>query len=56
MLHLARKAFHSAPPPISLLRVDSSKALQSELLENAMAGDVIEGTGALRKLRRHEPL
>jgi len=30
-------------------------ALQTALLENPEAGDVIEGTGGLRKLRRADP-
>lgn len=31
------------------------RALQTVLLENPEAGDVIEGTGGLRKLRRADP-
>lgn len=31
------------------------RALQAALLENPEAGDVIEGTGGLRKLRRADP-
>ena len=31
------------------------RALQNELLRNPEAGDVIEGTGGLRKLRQSDP-
>lgn len=47
-------------PPFERLRVsylddDAYRALQNELLANPIAGDVIEGTGGLRKLRRPDP-
>ncbi len=34
---------------------DGLRALQTALMENPEAGDVIEGTGGLRKLRRADP-
>lgn len=34
---------------------DAYKALQNELMLNPLAGDVIEGTGGLRKLRQPDP-
>jgi mRNA-degrading endonuclease RelE of RelBE toxin-antitoxin system len=34
---------------------EAYRALQLELMQNPEAGDVIEGTGGLRKLRRPDP-
>lgn len=34
---------------------ESFRALQNPLMENLAAGDVIEGTGGLRKLRHADP-
>jgi len=34
---------------------DAYKALQNELMLNPLAGDVMEGTGGLRKLRQPDP-
>jgi len=34
---------------------DTLRALQNDLLANPEAGDVIEGTGGLRKLRQADP-
>ena len=47
-------------PPFERLRAsylddDAYKALQIELILNPQAGDVIEGTGGLRKLRQPDP-
>lgn len=47
-------------PPFERLRADylddeAYRALQLELMANPEAGDVIEGTGGLRKLRRPDP-
>lgn len=47
-------------PPFERLRAsylddDAYKALQIELVLNPQAGDVIEGTGGLRKLRQPDP-
>jgi len=44
-------------PPFERLRTsylddDAYRALQTELMCNPLAGDVIEGTGGLRKLRQ----
>jgi hypothetical protein len=54
------KALFVELPPFERLRAsylddEAYRALQNELLENPMAGDVIEGTGGLRKLRRPDP-
>ncbi len=47
-------------PPFERLRASylddaAYRALQVELMANPMAGDVIEGTGGLRKLRQPDP-
>ena len=47
-------------PPFERIRKDcmddeAYRLLQLELLDNPKAGDVIEGTGGLRKLRRADP-
>lgn len=47
-------------PPFERLRThylndDDYRVLQSELMQNPLAGDVIEGTGGLRKLRQPDP-
>ena len=47
-------------PPFERVRKDylddeAYRALQQELLNNPVAGDVIEGTGGLRKLRQPDP-
>ena len=47
-------------PPFARLRADymddeAYRALQNELMQNPEAGDVIEGTGGLRKLRQPDP-
>jgi len=47
-------------PPFERLRSsymddDAYKALQNELMLNPLAGDVMEGTGGLRKLRQPDP-
>ncbi len=34
---------------------DAYRDLQNELMQNPLAGDVIEGTGGLRKLRQPDP-
>ena len=39
----------------SYLDDEGYRALQLELMRNPMAGDVIEGTGGVRKLRRSDP-
>jgi mRNA-degrading endonuclease RelE of RelBE toxin-antitoxin system len=44
-------------PPFARLRSiylddDAYRALQTELMQNPLAGDVIEGTGGLRKIRQ----
>jgi len=54
------KAVFIELPPFERLRStylddEAYRALQNELLENPLAGDVIEGTGGLRKLRRPDP-
>ncbi len=47
-------------PPFERVRKDyldddAYRALQQELLNNPEAGDVMEGTGGLRKLRQPDP-
>lgn len=47
-------------PPFERLRADymddeSYRGLQMALMRNPLAGDVIEGTGGLRKLRHADP-
>jgi len=47
-------------PPFARLRADymddeAYRALQNELMQNPEAGDVIEGTGGLRKVRQADP-
>ena len=47
-------------PPFARLRADymddeAYRALQNELMQNPEAGDVIEGTGCLRKVRQADP-
>lgn len=47
-------------PPFARLRGDylddeAYRALQNELMQNPEAGDVIEGTGGLRKIRQADP-
>jgi len=47
-------------PPFERLRASylddaAYRALQEELMHNPHAGDVIEGTGGLRKLRQPDP-
>jgi len=54
------KAIFVELPPFGRLRAsylddEAYRALQNELMENPIAGDVIEGTGGLRKLRRPDP-
>lgn len=54
------KAMFVELPAFARLRPDylddeGLRALQTALLENPEAGDVIEGTGGLRKLRRADP-
>jgi mRNA-degrading endonuclease RelE of RelBE toxin-antitoxin system len=54
------KALFIELPPFERLRAnylddEAYRALQNELLENPTAGDAIEGTGGLRKLRRPDP-
>lgn len=54
------KALFVELPPFERLRTsylddDAYRALQTELMRNPMAGDVIEGTGGLRKLRQVDP-
>jgi hypothetical protein len=39
----------------SYLDDEGYRALQLELMRNPIAGDVIEGTGGLRKLRQSDP-
>lgn len=51
------KALFVELPPFERLRTnylddDAYRALQTELMRNPLAGDVIEGTGGLRKLRQ----
>jgi len=51
------KALFVELPPFERLRSsylddDAYRALQTELMRNPLAGDVIEGTGGLRKLRQ----
>jgi hypothetical protein len=54
------KALFVELPPFERLRSsylddDAYRALQTELMRNPLAGDVIEGTGGLRKLRQGDP-
>jgi hypothetical protein len=54
------KAVFVELPPFERLRTsylddESYFALQNELMQNPLSGDVIEGTGGLRKLRRPDP-
>jgi hypothetical protein len=54
------KALFVELPAFSRFRVgylgdDGLRALQKALMENPEAGDVIEGTGGLRKLRHADP-
>jgi mRNA-degrading endonuclease RelE of RelBE toxin-antitoxin system len=47
-------------PPFARQRADymddeAYRALQNELMQNPEAGDVIEGTGGLRKVRQADP-
>ncbi len=54
------KAVFVELPPFERLRAnylddDAYRALQNELMQNPIAGDVIEGTGGLRKLRQADP-
>ena len=47
-------------PPFQRLRASylddgAYRALQNDLMKNPLAGDVIEGTGGLRKLRQPDP-
>jgi hypothetical protein len=54
------KAMFVELPPFARLRADylddeGLRTLQGALMENPEAGDVIEGTGGLRKLRRADP-
>lgn len=54
------KAMFVELPAFARLRADylddeGLRALQTALMENPEAGDVIEGTGGLRKLRRADP-
>jgi len=54
------KAVFVELPPFERLRAnymndEAYRALQMELLQNPLAGDVIEGTGGLRKLRQPDP-
>ena len=54
------KAVFVELPPFERLRPsymddDAYKALQNKLMLNPLAGDVIEGTGGLRKLRQPDP-
>jgi len=54
------KALFVELPPFERLRAnylddDAYRALQDELMQNPLAGDVIEGTGGLRKLRQPDP-
>lgn len=47
-------------PPFQRVRANylddtAYRALQDALMENPLAGDVIEGTGGLRKLRQGDP-
>jgi hypothetical protein len=47
-------------PPFARLRADymddeAYRILQNELMQNPEAGDVIEGTGGLRKIRQADP-
>ena len=54
------KALFVELPPFERLRAsylndEAYRALQNELMQNPLAGDVIEGTGGLRKLRQPDP-
>lgn len=54
------KAVFVELPPFERLRTSylddaAYRALQNELMQNPLAGDVIEGTGGLRKLRQADP-
>lgn len=54
------KALFVELPAFSRYRADylndeDFRSLQNELMENPEKGDVIEGTGGLRKLRRPDP-
>jgi hypothetical protein len=54
------KAVFVELPPFERLRTsylddESYFALQNELMQNPLSGDVIEGAGGLRKLRRPDP-
>lgn len=54
------KAVFVELPPFERLRADymddeSYRGLQMALMRNPLAGDVIEGTGGLRKLRHADP-
>ena len=56
---IVKVVFVELPPfkrlQASYLDDDAYKALQNELMLNPQAGDVIEGTGGLRKLRQPDP-
>lgn len=54
------KAIFVELPPFARIRKDymddeSYRLLQLELMDNPTAGDIIEGTGGLRKLRQPDP-
>jgi mRNA-degrading endonuclease RelE of RelBE toxin-antitoxin system len=54
------KALFVELPPFQRLRASyltdaSYRLLQTDLMQNPEAGDVIEGTGGLRKLRQPDP-
>lgn len=54
------KATFVVLPPFARLRGDymddeAYRSLQNELMQNPEAGDVIEGTGGLRKIRQADP-
>lgn len=54
------KALFVELPPFERLRAsyltdEAYRALQNELMQNPLAGNVIEGTGGLRKLRQPDP-
>lgn len=54
------KAVFVELPPFERLRTSylddaAYRALQNELMQNPLAGDVIEGAGGLRKLRQADP-
>lgn len=58
--NFAMKAMFVELPPFERTRKDymddeAYRLLQLELLDNPKAGDVIEGTGGLRKLRQADP-